>query len=230
MKGLLLFLLSFLFSIYVSKAQEDFRTIFGKDYTRAVTFLDQLAAMDSLIESYGLAPKEVKAIVFPELIRYNSIRDKIETFALETLYVQYGKAYANFSIGPFQIKPDFAEKVEHDLVTNNLHRPFGFHPEDTIQSEENRLHRVQRLKEEGARLRYVCAFMQLMNLKYAPREKAEERIRFYATAYNCGYQKSKAEIERYLHKKFFQTGIGTGHTYNYADISWFYYSQSSGVR
>jgi len=34
--------------------------------------------MDELIRAYGLKPKEVKAVIFPELIRYNAIQDKIE--------------------------------------------------------------------------------------------------------------------------------------------------------
>ncbi|MBN2730416.1 MAG: hypothetical protein JXR53_14415 [Bacteroidales bacterium] len=42
------------------------------------------------------------SIVFSELIRYDTIQDYFEVSALKTLYIQYGKDYADFSIGNFK--------------------------------------------------------------------------------------------------------------------------------
>jgi len=79
----------------------------------------------------------VLSIVFPELIRFNAIQDKIETFALQSLYVKYGKDYANFSVGPFQVKPSFAESLEKDFVkfpaSDHRRADIGILPADTLQ-------------------------------------------------------------------------------------------------
>ena len=53
--------------------------------------------------------QEKTAIFFPELIRYSFIRDLLETTALEYLYIENGKNYADFSIGRMQMKPSFIE-------------------------------------------------------------------------------------------------------------------------
>lgn len=45
-------------------------------------------------------------------MRYNALKDDIESESLKVLYVQFGKTYADFSIGVFQMKPSFAEGVE----------------------------------------------------------------------------------------------------------------------
>ena len=47
------------------------------------------------------------AVIFPELVRYSSFRDLLETGVLEALYIEKGSDVANFSIGKFQMKPSF---------------------------------------------------------------------------------------------------------------------------
>ncbi len=214
-------------SLTLAQAQEDYQKTFGKDYEKAISFLQKEKWIDSVITTFGLKPKEVKAIVFPELIRFNSLQDKIETFALETLYVQYGKAYANFSIGPFQIKPSFAENIEVDFISamggKAAADKLGVIANDTLSSETNRSSRVKRMKDKTKMVAYLCAFVKIMERRF-PTKQGEEKIRFFATAYNCGYRKSEDEINSFQKKKFFQTGFGNNTRYNYADISWFYYS------
>jgi hypothetical protein len=209
---------------------EDYRSVFGKDYEKAISFLEKEKWIDSVICVYGLNPNEVKAIIFPELIRYNSIQDKIETFALETLYVQYGKAYANFSIGTFQIKPSFAENIEIDVLNTRGNKKtlneFQINSKDTIQSEANRSNRVRKLKNKIHLVHYLCAFFKIMETNYPIFKNDEGKIKFLASAYNCGYRKSKEEIDGYQKKKFFQTGFGQRAKYNYSEIAWFYYSHA----
>lgn len=113
-----------LFFVY-TQAQDNFEEIFGNNYEKAISFIEQEKAIPKKIESYGLPTKEVVAVIFPELIRYNSIQDKMETFALESLYVKYATDYANFSIGVFQMKPSFAEQIEKDYLKTE--RPFQLH-------------------------------------------------------------------------------------------------------
>jgi hypothetical protein len=184
--------------------------------------------MNALILSYGLKPKEVKAVVFPELIRYNSLQDKMETFALESLYIQYGTDYANFSIGRFQIKPSFAENVEIDFLKlfgeqNTKIGKLSFR--DTLQNQVNRSARLKRLKTKKEMITYLCLFFKIIESKYPDWKNDEEKIKFFACAYNSGYRKSKEEIKSVIQKKFFQTGLIFSKKYCYADISWFYFQQ-----
>ena len=55
------------------------------------------------------------AVVFPELIRYSALRDKIEITLLKSLYIYKGDDYADFSIGQFQMKPSFAELIHKNV-------------------------------------------------------------------------------------------------------------------
>ena len=216
--------LPFVFAV----AQEDYNKIFSSDYRRAIQFLtEEEQPMDVIISSCGLKPKEVKSVVFPELIRFNSIQDRMETFTLESLYVKYGKAYANFSIGHFQIKPSFAENVEIDFLKmfgeTELKRILKISTSDTIQNIESRGERLKRIKDKKTQLLYVSLFFKLMEQKYPTWKTEEEKIKFFASAYNADYRKSAAEISAFISKKFFHTGFLASTKYSYADVAWYYY-------
>src|SRR5690349_1204457 len=114
MKTVLVIISAFCFS-FIKPAEIDYREVFGSDYTWAVNWLnknDQLIA--KYAARYEVPPKEIKAIIFPELIRYNAVFDALEIESLKFLYVSEGTDYANFSVGFFQMKPSFAEMVETD--------------------------------------------------------------------------------------------------------------------
>jgi hypothetical protein len=220
--------LLFVFVNFAQKQDENYSEIFSNDYQRAVQFLKKERWMDSVIRSHGLTPKEVIAIVFPELIRFNSIQDKIETFALESLYALHGKDYANFSVSEFQIKPTFAEKIEIDFLKRfgetEVSTHFQVIAADTIQNDENRMNRIRRIKNKGGMINYLCLFWKVMNANYPTWKSEEEKIKFFATAYNCGYWKSRKEIESFQSKKFFHSGFSiTSTKYNYANIAWYYF-------
>ena len=90
---------------------------FGNTFdTKAGAAEIKLLAMNDRFDiCSGICSKDaafMQAIVFPELMLYNSVKDDIESESLRVLYVQFGKAYADFSVGPFQMKPSFAEEVE----------------------------------------------------------------------------------------------------------------------
>ncbi|HMR44504.1 MAG TPA: hypothetical protein PKC40_11755, partial [Saprospiraceae bacterium] len=63
-------------------------------------------------------PREVMAVVFPEMIRYNLVKDFFETSALELIYANLGSREVDFSIGIFQMKPSFIEKLEDIIIQN----------------------------------------------------------------------------------------------------------------
>ncbi|GHN00144.1 hypothetical protein WSM22_16330 [Cytophagales bacterium WSM2-2] len=217
-----------LFVFSNAQQKEDFSKIFSKDYEKAARFLEGQKWMDELILSYGLKPKEVKAIIFPELIRYNAIQDKIETFALESLYIQYGKSYADFSVSEFQIKPSFAERVEIDFIKLFPDSKIvGWHSSsnDTIQTQASRSNRLTRIKDPKMMTRYICLFLKVITAKY-PLEQDEERIKLYSSAYNCGYWKSREEIRAFQSKKFFHTGLSiASKKYCYAEVAWYFFNR-----
>jgi hypothetical protein len=222
--------LLFVCSSFSQKKELNYSEIFSSDYQRAILFLKKEKGIDSTIQAHHLNPKEVIAIVFPELIRFNSIQDKIETFALETLYVQYGKVYADFSVGEFQMKPSFAERLEIDFLKqfgeNELSTQYKIKAIDTIQNQKNRLLRLKRIKNKNGMANYLCLFCKVMKARYPAEKSKEDEIKFLASAYNCGYWKSKKEIEYYLSKKFFHTDLSiTSTKYCYANISWYYFEQ-----
>jgi hypothetical protein len=210
-----------------SQAQEDYHKIFSGDYDKAIQFLDEKKWMDVIIQSHGLKLKEVKAIVFPELVRYNSIQDKMETFALESLYIQHGKTYANFSIGRFQIKPSFAENIEMDFIKtfgeSDLKRFFKMSANDTIQSPASRDARLKRIKDKEIQLIYVCLFFKMTERQYPFWKTEEEKIKFFASAFNSDYRKPASQIKKFIGKRFFHTGFVSTKKYSYADVAWYYF-------
>lgn len=97
----------------------DYRGIFGEKYTEAENYLINQHWISDSLKANGLFPDLAKAIVFPEVIRYSVIRNKLELHGLFTLYVQYGERYSDFSVGYFQMKPSFARQLELDVFTGD---------------------------------------------------------------------------------------------------------------
>lgn len=225
------FLISIFISIhlYATGQNQNYHKIFGKKYIQAEDFIIQ---NQNIFEKYFPDSSEFQlaaSIVFPEIIRFNELRDKIEAEALKTLYVQYGEQYANFSIGPFQMKPTFAEQLEKDYcrlpMKLKLNVSVLF---DTASTKEARLKRVERLSTMDGQLMYLslfCAISKNMfhELKF---DSLSERVRFLATAYNSGFHNP---IEIILHRekeKHFHTEVmcrSKSQKYSYSDISAFYF-------
>lgn len=209
-------------------SQDDFKTIFARDYARAEQFIARETWMQEAIRNAGLKPREVIALVFPEIIRFNSIQDKAEVFALQSLYVTAGQRYANFSIGPFQIKPSFAESIEHDAVREKISiSSLSFTDVDTAASVENRARRVKRLQRLRDALNYVCLMVRWIDIHYPVFNSEEARIKFLSAAYNCGYRKPAEEIRGFITRKFFHTGLTSSASYAYADVAWYFYQHTS---
>lgn len=207
----------------------DYQNLFGKQYTEACNYLNSNCWItDSLVKN-GIDPILAKAIIFPELIRYSAIKDKIEIGALLTLYVQYGADYANFSIGRFQIKPSFAIEIEQDLK-KDLH----FKKDKLVSSvsiyntHQARLERIKRLESPAWQLQYLIWFFRIMEKNHGADFKTyEDKVRFYATAYNCGYSHSTDYIKKMSTGKYFHVSLFKGsEVYNYADISLHYLNSS----
>lgn len=215
----------FVFCLILSKSlcsqnQLDYKGIFGERYNEAILYLSAEKWMDEMLIQENINPCFAKAIIFPEVIRYSVLKDKMELQGLFTLYVQYGSNYANFSVGRFQMKPTFAELIEKDINTN-----LGIKPEkyaiDTLFTSSSRLTRIKRLESPRWQVQYLIWFIRLMDKKYPEGNwnSNSEKLVFYATAYNCGYTNTKTYINEMRKRQLFHTSLfDTGTKYNYADI------------
>lgn len=211
---------------------------FGKSFgTKAETAEIKLAALKDRFEvCAGLCNTNaafMQAIVFPELMRYSSLKDGIESESLRVLYVQFGKDYADFSVGPFQMKPSFAEEVEikaktllPDSIFNELQLSYDVHDEESIRSL-----RLKRLLDEDWQMIYLTAFTALCDTIYKHRSfsSVSEKLQWYATVYNAGFNRGDAVIEKKAtENNFYLEQQMPGRKFKYAAIAtWFYHKQAS---
>lgn len=210
-------------------APEDYTVIFGEKYADAERFLRQ---NDWIAGALRLPPDETRialAVVFPELIRFSALEDAIQVRGLKVLYVQYGRAYMNFSVGRFQMKPSFAEHLESDyqrLFSAGEKAALGIPAFERGDTSELREKRVLRLDDLIWQVRYLRLFMLVMEKRYGQVAFAdvEERLRFYATAFNAGYASGEPALRRMMNERRFHTALLFPRTtYNYADVALFFF-------
>jgi hypothetical protein len=211
--------ISLFFIIKGYSQQLNYKEIFGNHYQIAEDFITSNRWMADTLKSNGIDPCTGLAIIFPELIRYSSIRDKIETAALKSLYLQYGKYYADFSIGQFQMKPSFAEDIEKEYIR---WKGWSIEGTDTSSCAASRKERIKRLNSTEGQVRYLCMFIKLMkrNLQQFSVLDKKEEVSLMAAAYNYGFRADIKTLKEISQKRFFYTGIIPPATkYNYSDIA-----------
>jgi hypothetical protein len=228
-KVILLFI--FLIGIFNPTVSQslNYSELFGSDWQKALEFIDTNDIwIKPILEKNKIPYAEAVAVVFPELVRYSSIRDKMETAMLKTLYRNLGDDYADFSIGVFQVKPSFAEKIREEIQSAAGWRAKSvFKKRSSYKNDrEYRGAIVNDLENPRSEFNYIIAFFKIC-MKYFPlaAEDEAEKIRFLATAYNTGYWKSKEEIEKMSKLKFFNTKLFKTENYSYADVSLYWYFQ-----
>ncbi len=214
-------------------AQEDYAVLFGAKYAEAEKFLRQNSW---IADSLRLPPQEMRialAVVFPEIIRFKALEDRIQVRALKVLYVQYGRKYADFSVGHFQMKPTFAEQIERDynrLFSSEEKTAAEIAPFETGDSTGLRKDRVLRLDDLHWQARYLRLFMMVMAKLYRNLTFVNEldKLRFYATAYNSGYANGEKAIRKMIGvRRFHIQWLFAKTHYDYADVSVFYYSRNT---
>jgi hypothetical protein len=172
----------------------------------------------------------MQSLVFPEVMRYNSLKDGIETESLRTLYVQFGQEYANFSIGIFQMKPTFAVQVEtkaKQLLPNSIYKDLQLMYEETDE-ESIREKRVERLQDDEWQLVYLTAFICICNetCKQKSFVDNKEKLQWYATVYNAGFDKTDTYISQKIKQENFYLNQGMPEKkFKYAAIASWYYNK-----
>ena len=200
----------------------------GNRYYDAVDYLIKNAWMsDSLIEN-KISPNIAFGIIFPGLVRYSAIRDIMETGAYRMLYIQRGRKYSHYAVGRFQMKPSFAELVERNVTRNKLTKE-EFNLKNNAQA---RGQRVKRLDSQEWQLRYLVFFIRLMDKRFSHVEwkSDEDKVRFYATAFDVGYNRDERTIRRMMNPRTrYSKPRKSKVKYRYGDVA-MYFFQNDGHR
>lgn len=227
---LILVILAFLTRLSLSYSQSlDYESVFGTDWTKAEAFeAENREWIEPLIKKHNITYPLAVAVIFPELVRYSALRDKMETSLLKTLYVNLGEYYANFSIGQLQMKPSFAESIrkEAPLV---LSRRSGIVFMDETEFSDIKNYRksiVTDLEDPKIQFRYLIAFIKICEKRFKTSRMDEiTRIKFLATVYNYGLDKSIDQINNMMDKKYYNTKLFKTENYSYSDVAVFWYRQ-----
>lgn len=228
---LLIFLgLSWTMTTDPGKDRPDYVSEFGKDWVNAesILFLHE-EVFHNLADSFSVPYNEIIPIIFPELIRYSALQNKIEVSLLKTLYVYKGKDYADFSIGIFQMKPSFAEQIRNlSYQSNNPSLRKLFDNDFDSEKEDHRKQLVTELNNPVTEFKYLIAFFKIANQIYHGKHwnSVDEKVRHFATLYNCGVQHSEGYIREMSRQKYFSTTV-FGPYYCYADIASYYFNKSN---
>lgn len=215
---------------YQIDTSPDYEFIFGQDYQKALDFCKEHQSYFEMATLYTKIPKEeLAAIVFPEMIRYSLLKDFFETAALEQLYVSGGSLYADFSIGAFQMKPSFIEKLELAVSqkaawTNSFDMITQYSSTDIVSIRKQRLDRMKTLEWQ---LVYVCCFYKMVLHKYQNDTAFGDipLVKFMATAYNAGTDRTASSVVACSQQKCFPHGTNypEKQQHAYADVAYDFY-------
>jgi hypothetical protein len=225
----LVFLLITCLPVIVYSQTLNYQEIFGDDWKKASFFLSENKSwMEPILAKNHISYPLAVAVIFPELVRYSALRDKMEITLLKALYINLGDDYANFSIGQFQMKPSFAGLVR-EQSNSVLNRRSGIHFKRRSEYDDIKDYRksiVKDLEDPKTEFNYLVAFIKICDKNFRSNSMDEiSGLKFLSTAYNFGINKSSAEIEKMADKKFFNTKLFNTENYSYADVSLFWYKQ-----
>jgi hypothetical protein len=196
---------------------------YTKDVKKAVKLLEkEIVTILNIKKTSATEGDEALAIVFPELLRWNAFNDYLETSAVEVGYINSGSGATNFSIGPFQMKPRFIEQLEIYVATHERLKTFDYVVIKGKSALESRRERVYRLKQFDWQLRYAHVFWLVAQSKFEciNFKNRQDRVRYYATAYNYGFLRPEKEIEARLNRPIFPFGSNyKGEQVAYGDLS-----------
>jgi hypothetical protein len=202
--------------------------IFGDNWKKAEAFeRDNRIWMEPVLAKNNISYPLAIGIIFPELVRYSAIRDKMEVTLLKALYINMGEEYANFSIGQFQMKPSFAEMIrEQSRTATGRKSGIEFKSRNDYKSiYDFRRSIVTDLDDPETEFSYLVAFIKICEKKYKTERKEQtEKLKFLATAYNYGIDKSASQIENMANRRFFNTKLFKTENYSYADVSLYWFS------
>lgn len=217
----------FIFTCYHRSFSHPIEAYFGHSIVSADQFIsEQKTDLQNQCKNYGADYNLAVATIYPELLRYSIFKDFFELSALELLYINMGKNAADFSIGHFQMKPSFAEKIEQELVKNGLKQKYAKICKLSADDASNRRIRLERLKNASWQNLYLVAFLELAKLKLGP--SGNYNVKHIAALYNLGLDAPLATIKNWINTCSFPYGAAQkNNPFSYAEISsWCYLTKS----
>ena len=220
----ILVLLNFIFPLSLEE-KDKFINSFNDDIDRAIEFID--SHRDKIIEiskDYGIDANIALSIIFPELVRYNHLKDQIEVSANKLFYIKWGPEYADFSIGILQMKPTFIERLSKTRKRAK-YKDLFLYPENSSK-EDVRGIIIDRLQDVEYQLKYLAYFINIIDTSNEVKFKNDyDKIIYYATAYNAGSWYNEDNNQKLSKKKTYPYGANIDETkqYSYSDISLYYY-------
>lgn len=225
---IIIIIILILYSIQPSGSQSlNYAEIFGEDWKKAEAFeKENRQWIKPLIEKNHISYPLALSVVFPELVRYSALRDQMEISLLKTLYVNLGEDYADFSIGVFQMKPSFAETIR-DESSAYLGSRSGIRFKKINDYEDIKDFRksiIKDLEDPESQVIYLISFITICEKKFNLNRLDEIKLlKFLATVYNLGIDKTGIQIAKMTDRKFFSTKLISSEKYSYADVSLFCY-------
>lgn len=164
------------------------------------------------------------SIIFPELMRYNLISDKLETWS-NKLKSGYLKEYEGYSIGHCQIKPKFAKEIEDYLKKDRkLKKKYSFLLDYDKKKDAN-IQRIERLCSYKYESLYIQAFVDICINKYdINMDNIEEALLYISAVYNCGFFDELKDYEYALSQEQFSINKLSNKKWNYSKLSLYFYS------
>jgi hypothetical protein len=224
-----LFLLLAILNHSISAQNLNYPEIFRTDWQKAESFVSENKKwMEPAADKLGISYELAESVIFPELVRYSALRDKIEITLLKALYINLGEDYANFSIGQFQIKPTFAEKVREyaeEIPGKRVRSLFSQkYKKGDVRSFRALL--VSDLENPVSEWNYILAFFVICEKNFDLKSMDDgTKLSFLSTAYNYGFYRSAQDIEKMRDKKFYNTKLLSSESYSYSDVALFRYNQ-----
>lgn len=211
-------------SIILLLVIDSFFSFYRTEAENTLVFFNRHKEIKEMLSKY-LTEEETTmamAIVAPEVSQYTYWGDYAQQKSMFMTYIITGKV--DFSIGFFQMKPSFIEILERNIQKDDsLLLVFDSllykddEPKDEIFPRKQRHHRLVQLSSLKGQSQYLAAFVLIAkkkteNIHFASNN---DRLRYWATLYNAGINKSETEIFAMQSRKRFPR---FGKKFNYADV------------
>ena len=225
-----IFIILFFLAINYSFNMDDIMT-FENKYSQEIKWANNYiyenkSIIDSIFINNNIDIELGLSIMFPELVRYNFLKDQIEISLNKILYVNGGLEYSDLSIGVLQMKPSFIKRLSNSHRMSNYELLFEFN--NKLNDEDIRAIIIQRLQKLSYQLLYLSYFINIIdnhiqNYNFSNSEK----IKYISTAYNSGAWYNISNNEKYSQKKTYPNGPDEKKIiqYSFSDISLYYYNK-----
>lgn len=167
------------------------------------------------------------AIVAPEVSQFRSFTDWAQVRTLCLLYVNFNSS--DFSVGYFQMKPSFVEKLECEVENDSLLRQrysdilIKPQKDESLSASAIRSRRIARITTLEWQIRYLSVFIAIAKQKTTSMNLSTiDKLRYWATLYNSGFHLNGTRVKELQEAKSFPR---RGKKFNYSDVAVEFYNK-----